>query len=151
VWQERNKGEEPEIIWSKLSSARPYSLGGRSCPLFLAEKTDTTGEMLNRRRELMNRCLHKDPYELSNFSTILSTGHHIPVQPHDVLLDLQPDLKNIFRCLRTLSEPTKIACETRVFCSLELPFLCMFWCFSNSRDSYSGPYVCSGAATFVTL
>ena len=65
VWQERNKGEEPEIIWSKLSSAKPYSLGGRSCPLFLAEKTainrDTTGEMLNRRRELMNRCHHKEP------------------------------------------------------------------------------------------
>ena len=94
VWQERNKGEEPEIIWSKLSSAKPYSLGGRSCPLCLAEKTaiatDTTGEMLNRRRELMNRCLHKDPYKLSNFSTSLSTGHHSPVQPHDVLLDLQP-------------------------------------------------------------
>ena len=38
----------------------------------------------------MNRCLHKDPYKLSNFSTSLSTGHHSPVQPHDVLLDLQP-------------------------------------------------------------
>jgi hypothetical protein len=54
VWQERNKGEEPDIIWSKLSSAKPYSLGGRSCPLCLAEKTaiatDTSGEMLNRRR-----------------------------------------------------------------------------------------------------
>ena len=64
VWQERNKGEEPEIIWSKLSSAKPYSLGGRSCPFCLAEKTaiatDTTGEMLNK---------------LSNFSTSLSTGH----------------------------------------------------------------------------
>ena len=39
VWQERNKGEEPEIKWSKLSSAKPYTLGGRSCPLCLAEKT----------------------------------------------------------------------------------------------------------------
>jgi hypothetical protein len=38
--------------------------------------TDTTGEMLNRRRELINRCLHKDSYKLSNFSTSLSTGHH---------------------------------------------------------------------------
>ena len=35
----------------------------------------------------MNRCLHKDPYKLSNFSTNLSTCHHGPVQHHDVLLD----------------------------------------------------------------
>jgi hypothetical protein len=39
--------------------------GGRSCPL----------------------CLHKDTYKLSNLSTSLSTCHHSPVQPHDVLLD----------------------------------------------------------------
>ena len=92
VWQERSKGEEPEIKWSKLSSAKPYTLGGRSCPLCLAEKTaiakDNTGEMLNRRRELMNRCLHKESYKLSNFSTSLSTSHHSAFQPHDVLLDV---------------------------------------------------------------
>ena len=91
VWQERSKGEELEIKWSKLSSAKPYTLGGRSCPLCLAEKTaiakDNTGEMLNRRRELMNRCLHKDPYKLSNFCTSLTTGHQSPAQPNDVLLD----------------------------------------------------------------
>ena len=106
VWQERNKGEEPEIRWSKLSTAKPYSLGGRSCPLCLAEKTaiarDTSGQMLNRRRELMNRCLHKDPHKLSNFCTIQNTAPPTPVQPDDDevphpvqhadhLLPLQPD------------------------------------------------------------
>ena len=38
----------------------------------------------------MNRCLHNDHYKLSNFSTSLSTVHHSPVQPHDVLLVPQP-------------------------------------------------------------
>ena len=65
--------EEPEIRWSKLLSAKTYSSGGQNCPLCLAEKTpiatDTSGKMLNRRRELMNRCLHKDPFKLSNFCT----------------------------------------------------------------------------------
>ena len=40
----------------------------------------------------MNRCLHKDPYKLSNFATSLSTAHHSLVQPHDVQLDVQPDV-----------------------------------------------------------
>ena len=37
VWKERDKGEEPEIRWSELSSAKPYSLGGKSCPPCLSE------------------------------------------------------------------------------------------------------------------
>ena len=65
VWKERDKWEEPEC---KLPSAKPYSLGGKSCPLCLAEKTaiatNTSAQMLNRRRELMNRCLHNDPFKL---------------------------------------------------------------------------------------
>ena len=28
---------------------------------------DNSGQMLQRRRELMDRCLHKDPFKLSNF------------------------------------------------------------------------------------
>ena len=39
LWQERSRGEEPEIRWSKHSSAQPYSLGGGSCLLCLEEKT----------------------------------------------------------------------------------------------------------------
>ena len=75
VWRIRDSGEEPEITWSKVSSAKPYSLGSRSCSLCLMEKTviakDISGQMLNRRRELMNRCLHKDPHKLTNYySTI---------------------------------------------------------------------------------
>jgi hypothetical protein len=40
---------------------------------------DTSGSMLNRRRELMNKCLHKEPYKLSNFYS-----HHLQqAQPVD--------------------------------------------------------------------
>ena len=44
---------------------------GGSCPLCLAEKTaiarDNRRQMFKRRRELLDRCLHKDPFKLSNF------------------------------------------------------------------------------------
>jgi hypothetical protein len=73
VWQERKEGEEPEIIYSKLSSAKPYSLGGRSCPLCLAEKTAIVGPL--QAFQLLHKPQHR---------------HHSPVQPHDVLLYLQP-------------------------------------------------------------
>ena len=71
VWKMREQGEQPLITWSKVTSAKPYLIGGRTCQLCIAEKTeiakDTSGSMLNRRRELMNKCLHKEPYKLSNF------------------------------------------------------------------------------------
>ena len=70
-WKMRELGEQPEILWSKVTSAKPYLLGGRTCQLCITEKTaiarDTSGVMLNRRRELMNKCLHKEPFKLSNF------------------------------------------------------------------------------------
>jgi hypothetical protein len=67
----REQGEQPLITWSKVRSAKPYLIGGRTCQLCIPEKTeiakDTNGSMLNRRRELMNKCLHKEPYKLSKF------------------------------------------------------------------------------------
>ena len=48
VWQMKDRGRKPEMRWSKLSSAKPFSLGGRSCPLCLADNTaivrDTSGQ-----------------------------------------------------------------------------------------------------------
>ena len=90
---------EPDIRWSKLSSVKPYSLGGRSCPLCLAEKTaiarDTSGQMLNRRRELMNRCLHMDPFKLTNFVTSQHTPNtQIQNQSDDDELDPPEDDQN---------------------------------------------------------
>ena len=76
VWKMREQGEQPLITWSKVTSAKPYLIGERTCQLCIADKTeiakDTSGSMLNRRRELMNKCLHKEPYKLSNFYS-----HHL--------------------------------------------------------------------------
>ena len=73
VWKFRDTtGEDPEITWSKLKSARPYSVGSAKCSLCLTEKIaiaqDKSGKMINRRREIMNRCLHKDRYKLSELA-----------------------------------------------------------------------------------
>ena len=84
IWKIKDTGEEPMIKWSKVSSSQPYTLGMRSCPLCNAEKTaiakDTSGLMLNRRREMMNRCLHKDPHKLTSHHTILPlpAANHLP-------------------------------------------------------------------------
>ena len=73
VWNCRDRGEEPEIVWSKHKSAKPYQLGNRRCNLCLSEKIaiaqDKSGRMLNRRREILNRCLHKDIHKLASYST----------------------------------------------------------------------------------
>ena len=73
VWKFRDTtGEDPGITWSKLKSARPYSVGSAKCSLCLTEKIaiaqDKSGKMINRRREIMNRCLHKDRYKLSELA-----------------------------------------------------------------------------------
>ena len=72
----------------RVYSAKPYTLGSRSCPLCLAEKTeiakDSSGRMLNRRRELMNRCLHKDQYKLSNYYSYLSAFQVLQLQDDHV-------------------------------------------------------------------
>jgi hypothetical protein len=89
VWKMREQGEQPLITWSKVTSAKPYMLGGRACQLCITEKTeiakDTSGSMLNRRRELMNKCLHKEPYKLSNFHS-----NHLQ-QPQPVDEDVHHD------------------------------------------------------------
>ena len=45
------------------------------CSLCLAEKTeiarDTSGKMINKRNELMQKCLHKEKFKLSNFCAVL--------------------------------------------------------------------------------
>jgi hypothetical protein len=72
----REQGEQRLISWSKVTSAIHTCSGGRICQLCITEKTaiakDTSGSMLNRRRELMNKCLHKEPYKISDLYS-----HHL--------------------------------------------------------------------------
>ena len=70
VWKIRNEGEDPTISWSKVKNARSYNPGNKNCNMCLEEKTtiarDKTKEMLNKRSELMYKCLHKQRYLLEN-------------------------------------------------------------------------------------
>ena len=74
VWWQRGRGIEPDVTWSKVCSANAYRLGGKACQLCLAEKTqiasDVSGLMLNRRRELMNKCRHKGKFLLDKFCSV---------------------------------------------------------------------------------
>ena len=101
VWKYRDiTGEDPEIVWSKLQSAKPYSLGSRKCSLCLSEKIaiakDKSGNMINRRREIMNRCLHKDRCKLSELITVPTTIEEDNLdeveETQDVSLEVQEDL-----------------------------------------------------------
>ena len=70
VWKIRNEGEDPTISWSKVKNARSYNPGNKNCNMCLEEKTtiarDKTKEILNKRSELMYKCLHKQRYLLEN-------------------------------------------------------------------------------------
>ena len=44
---------------------------------------DSSGRMLNRRKELMNRCLHKDQYKLSNYYSYPSAFQVLLLQDDD--------------------------------------------------------------------
>ena len=72
MWSLKDREEDSNVRWSKVSVTRPYQRGGRSCSLCLTEKVsiarDTTREMLNKRREIMNRCRHRDRHYLTNYS-----------------------------------------------------------------------------------
>ena len=70
IWRLKDKGEDYQIHWSKVKNAKPYSLGAFRCNLCLEEKTtiarDRTGRMINKRKEIFNKCRHKDEFLLEN-------------------------------------------------------------------------------------
>ena len=65
----------PNIKWQIVSTHQPYQRGGRKCNLCLAEKTliakDVEDNLLNKRSEIANKCLHKLKHKLSQFLYIL--------------------------------------------------------------------------------
>jgi hypothetical protein len=85
MWSLKDMGEESSVSWSKVSVTKPYERGGKTCSLCLTEKVsiarDLSGSMLNKRREIMNRCRHRDKHYLTNFLSVHDPG---PVQHQQV-------------------------------------------------------------------
>ena len=81
IWDIKDRAMDsnlvPSIKWQIVSTHQPYQRGGRGCNLCLAEKTmiakDVEGNLLNKRSEIANKCLHKLKHKLSQFLHI-----HIP-------------------------------------------------------------------------
>ena len=91
MWKLREMNVEPTISWSKVCPAKTYKLGSKVCSLCLAEKTeiarDTSGEMLNKRSELMHKCMHRDKFKLANFCSAQQIP--VPLNPLQSIVDDQ--------------------------------------------------------------
>ena len=72
VWERQEKGKNVEIEWKILKKCRKYRSGSRKCNVCLSEKLEILkaarkGEkMLNKRNELMYKCLHRRKYTLAS-------------------------------------------------------------------------------------
>ena len=72
IWQLKDKGIEYNIKWKIISKASPYNPQSEKCDLCLTEKAMIANyrnkeELLNSRKELMNKCRHREKWLLSNW------------------------------------------------------------------------------------
>ena len=94
IWQLKRRNINYDISWVTRSLAKPMERGGRSCNLCLTEKTMIAGckddSYLNKRNEVMTRCLHRFPHLLNNWYTSLPLlppaepgGQHLGEPEHE--------------------------------------------------------------------
>ena len=94
IWQFKRRKINYDISWVTRSLAKPMERGGRSCNLCLTEKTMIAGckddSYLNKRNEVMTRCLHRFPHLLNNWYTSLPLlppaepgGQHLGEPEHE--------------------------------------------------------------------
>ena len=71
VWNLNRQKINFDLSWSVLGKAASYNPENRFCKLCNLEKTMilTSKEILNKRRELLNKCRHRDKFLLSKFVT----------------------------------------------------------------------------------
>ena len=68
IWDLKDKNIPYEIKWTLHKQAFPYKCGTRKCDLCLSEKLEILkGDprtMLNKKSEIMNKCLHRAKHKL---------------------------------------------------------------------------------------
>ena len=71
IWQLKREETDYTINWSVACVAGPYSRETKKCQLCIMEKTlialQDNGRGLNRRREILTKCWHKDKHVLANW------------------------------------------------------------------------------------
>jgi hypothetical protein len=94
IWQLKKNNTDYDISWSTKSMAKPMERGGKSCNLCLTEKSmiasSKDDNLLNKRNEVMTRCLHRFPHLLNNWYTSLPLlpppdpgGQHLGEPEHE--------------------------------------------------------------------
>ena len=71
VWRRREVGQEPEVVFSVVIKAEPYTPEVGKCRLCLGEKLELVRVLgkpgnLNRRTEMMGHCRHRGRFLLAN-------------------------------------------------------------------------------------
>ena len=70
IWQLKDENKEYDIKWNLHRKAYPYQSGTRKCDLCLTEKLEILrsdpGWTLNKRSEIMNKCLHRRDCKMSS-------------------------------------------------------------------------------------
>ena len=76
IWQLKREETDYTINWSVACIASPYSRETKKCLLCVMEKTlialQDNGRGLNRRREILTKCWHKDKHLLANWVEVVS-------------------------------------------------------------------------------
>ena len=74
VWKIKDQGGEYGIDWNIIGHAPAYNQATKKCHLCTAEKLhiaekmdDKNTNLLNKRDELISRCLHQNKYALSRY------------------------------------------------------------------------------------
>ena len=69
VWKMKELVEQPEISWSKVTSAKSYLLGGRLASSELQRRQLLQGYQWSyaEQAQRIDGCLYKEPFKLSNF------------------------------------------------------------------------------------
>ena len=70
IWQLKDENKNFDIKWTLHRKAYPYQCGTRKCDLCLTEKLEILKSdpkcTLNKRSEIMNKCLHRKDCKLSS-------------------------------------------------------------------------------------
>ena len=73
IWDQNNKKLDVSLEWSIPDKDQPYLPGSRNCMLCLTTKYHILFSglnLLNKRSELVSKCIHENKYYLSNYKSV---------------------------------------------------------------------------------
>ena len=70
IWELKREGKDHKVSWEICAKARPYTPETKRCNLCITEKlwiSNSTGNLLNHRSELVSTCRHQNRFQLAHF------------------------------------------------------------------------------------